>query len=162
LVGEGTIRLNAETIIVSLSSSMSPARTTVRLVTDVVNDGCALGPVDSSIELFRRGNRTIGNEMGTFFTVDGPFGINDSSHNSLNLLERGVGELGVNTSSPGGLRVVVDGIDVGLEHKGSFGLEHLHDVNSRSLTHVESLASSFSILKVDISNLGIDGFDSLL
>jgi len=155
LVGESTVRLNAETIVVSLSGSMGPARTAVRLVADVVDDGRALGPVSSGIKCRRNRDGSVRGEVSRFNTVDSPFGVDDSSHDSLSFLERGVGELGVDTSSPGRGLVVVDDVDVGVEVKGSLGLEHLHDIDGLSLAHVESLASSFSILEVDIGGHGI-------
>jgi len=129
LVGESTIRLNAETIVVSLSGSVSPARTAVRLVADVVDDGSALGPVSSGIEVGRYRHGRVRGEVSRFDTVDSPLGVYDSSHDSLSLLERDVGELGVDTSSPGGGLVVVDNVNVGVEVKGSLGLQHLHNVN---------------------------------
>jgi len=161
LVGESSIRLNAETIVVSLGSSMSPARTAVGLVANVVDDASALGPVGSGIEDLRSRDGGIGGEVRGLGSLDCPLGVNDSSHDSLGLLLGDVLKLGVDTGSPGGGVVVVNDVDVGLEGEGSLSLEHLHDVNL-AFAHVESLASAFSILEVDVGLLSLNGLDSLL
>jgi hypothetical protein len=136
LVGESTISLNAETIVVSFSGSMGPARTAVRLVTDVVNDRSALGPVGSSIKDLRGRQGTIGGEVSRFNTFNSPLGVDDSSHECLDFLKRDVGELAVDTGSPGGCLVVVHDVDVALEEKRSLFFEHLHDIGLVALAHV--------------------------
>jgi hypothetical protein len=127
----------------------------------VVNDASALGPVGSGIEDFRSRDGGIAGEVRGLGTLDGPLGINNSSHDSLSILLGDVLELGVDTSSPGGGLVVVNDVDVSLEEEGSLSLEHLHDVDL-AFAHVESLTSAFSVLEVDVGLFSLDGLNSLL
>ena len=48
------------------------------------------------------------------------------------------------------------------KEKRSLSREHLHDIDSVAFAHVQSLASAFGILEVNVSGLGIDSLDSLL
>lgn len=82
---------------------MSPAGSAVGLVAHVVDNVLALWPGSSSIEAFWK----VSTEAVRLLDVglDSPFWVDNGTEDLLNLLEAGSLELGVDASSPGGLRV---------------------------------------------------------
>jgi hypothetical protein len=107
---ESSTRNNALAVIESFSGTMGPAGTAVGLVTNVVNDGLALGPGLTSIEV--SGNVHVGGVVLLKVGGNSPFGINDGAHKLADFLVGGSSELVIHTSGPGSSGVVVDKLNV--------------------------------------------------
>lgn len=104
----------------------------------MVDDRFALSPVSTRIEISRE---VIGENEGcvALWELDGPVGIDNSTHEASSLLARDIGELDVLSSDPGGVRVGVDCLDVSGEIERHFVLESLNKIEF--FTELDVLAS---------------------
>jgi len=98
--------LNASSIVESFGSSVGPARSTVRLVSNMSDDGCTFGPGFISVE----GGGEIRSEVVGHenFGFDSVGRVNDSSHHFFNLGFSHSFEFVVVSGSPSGFRVGID------------------------------------------------------
>ena len=157
--GELSTGGDAHTIVEGLGSSVSPAGAAVGLIADVVDNRLALGPVGTGIEGVGHG---VSEDIWavTRSQLDGPVGVDDSTHEALDFLGGSTVELIVDTGNPGGGGVGVDGFDVSGEVEGLLFLEELEDVSLFAELHV--LAALLGVGKVE--DLGMVGpvVDTLL
>jgi len=149
----------ADTIVDGLGGAMGPAGATVGLIANVVDDGVALGPLDTRV---KGGGDSVVYEHGgvTGALGDGPVGVDDGAHEVLDLLEGGTGELGVVASNPVGPGVSVDGLNVGSQIEGHLLTEEVKDV--AILTELDVLASGLGVSHVDELSLVSEEVDALL
>ena len=77
----------------------------------MVDDGLAVWPVGSSIEVVWESGIGDGVVVSLLWEVDNPLLVDDGSHDGLEFLEGGSIELLVDSGGPGGVGVV-DGLDV--------------------------------------------------
>ena len=157
--GVGAASGDADTVVESLGGSVSPAGAAVRLVTHVVDDGLALGPVGPGIEVLRV---VIGDEswLVTGAHVDGPVGVNNGAHEALNFLKGSTLELLVDAGNPSGLRVRVDVIDVAGKVNGPLVSEEIHDVTGGAELEVD--AGLLRLAEVNELGLVTEAVDELL
>jgi len=150
---------DADTIVDGLGGAMGPAGATVGLIANVVDDGVALGPLDTRV---KGGGDSVVYEHGgvTGALGDGPVGVDDGAHEVLDLLEGGTGELGVVASNPVGPGVSVDGLNVGSQIEGHLLTEEVKDV--AILTELDVLASGLGVSHVDELSLVSEEVDALL
>lgn len=104
----------------------------------MVDDSLAFSPVSTSIEISRE---VIGENEGfvALRELDGPVGIDNSTHEASSLLTRDIAELDVLTSDPGGIRVGVNILDVSSEVEWLFVLESSNKI--KFFTELDVLAS---------------------
>ena len=136
---------DADTIVEGLSGTVGPARATVGLIADVVDDGLALGPLHTRIEV---GGQVVVDDHGGVAGAlsDGPIGVNDGAHDALDLLEGCASEFVVVASDPVGLRVGVDSLDMSAQIDGLLLLEKVKDVTILAKLH--GLAGSLRLEEV--------------
>ena len=110
----------------------------------MVDDRFAFSPVSTRIEISRE---VIIENVGfvALWELDGPVGIDNSTHEASSLLTRDIAELDVLTGNPGGLRVGVNSLDVGSEVERLFVLESANKI--KFFTELDILASLFRIGK---------------
>ena len=125
---------------------MSPARAAVGLVTDVVDDGLALGPLGTSIE---GGWDIIVDNHGrvTSRLSDSPVRVDNGTEHALDLLERSTSELIVVASNPVGLRVGINGLDVSRKIERLLLTEEVENVTV--LAEGDPLAAGLGLAEVN-------------
>jgi len=148
---ESATRDNTLAVVESLSGTMGPAGTAVRLVTNVVNDGLALGPSLTSIEC--KGDVHVGGVVLLEVGGNSPFGINYSAHKLADFLVRSSGEFVILTSGPCSCGAVVNKLDVRGEVLGAFSKEHLGD--GLLVTEFKGFASSKGCFEVNEFSLTV-------
>ena len=141
-----TTRADAETIVESLSGTVSPAGTTVGLVTDVVDNRFAISPLSTGIEVSREA--IVHEHWGvTNWHLDSPVPINNSAHKASNFIEGNVGEFGILTGNPSGFRVGVHSLNVLGKIKRGFTSDNLENIEF--FTELDVLAGLFGTREVD-------------
>ena len=125
----------------------------------MVDDRLALRPGSTGIEALS--NRVRDNFVKVLErSSDDPVGINDSAHQSLDLLLGGTMELVVDTGSPGGVRVGVNDLNVRVKFKRLLLRKHLEDV--MGLTELDLLAGLLGLGEIDHLSLLLEVGNALL
>ena len=134
---------------------MSPAGSAVRLITNVIDDVRALWPVGTGIEVLWKSGITDGKTV-LFWKMDSPVWVNDGSHDSLELFERGSFKLLVNSCNPVGVRSV----NVDLEIDWHLFSEEFENVWVFAELH-SSAGSNWVVIINDLGAHGIVEVDSI-